>query len=675
MNAEPVLWNAEDPEGAAAQVGGRPVHVWWSRLRGAFRAVLLEPHRRAGGGTVGWRWRAPAHAPNPSAADLAVLRRRLGGALLDFSDELERAGGGSGDLHEAMHAVVEGLVRASDARFSLYVVPTEYGWMIRSWGFAQPSGATSEIADEDAPAEVMATETKAAATSRPRGKRAVWAVLAVGVIAVISSLAWRWWSGRETAGNASDEIAEKSQPIQSSEKNGAKIIKPKSQVSVQLTKPGGLPAGGAVGFSASHGQTSVAVSRGAHAEELVAAPVPAAFTGLMPVSADEKGDRAGPASRLPGDPEPEISPARPQGDAVDSVLLPRNARNGVGTKTPPRDPGATEETSDSMSPSAKSAEAVNGAPSPAHAAPAVVPPKDGTDYDVEARKISSREVQSPPEGEKNTVRTESLHADEGGEDANGVGRPAKMMTHLSKRSDSATAVVSDVAPNNNSRGPTEYRINAQLTTEVWRVVRVRDVMLATWPAEQSADGDALKTARAQALAAARAEMPASFRAPDVHQGWRLLLEESAWLPTPPVWRDAASGRIIEGQTAERESGWTALELTADMDARLVAADGREYARVFAGKDRRSANVKAAPEVLAIVPWAGVDLAPGETTESRWKWRSLSAGWPDAGWETVREERRVGVRFPSAPDGKTGGILALVDEASGWALACEWSLSR
>jgi hypothetical protein len=676
VSAEPVRWNAEDPEGGAAQVGGHPVHVWWARLRGAFRAVLLEPHRRAGGGTVGWRWRAPDNAPSPSTADLAVLRRRLGGALLDFSDELERADAGTGDLHAAMHDVVEDLVRSSDARFSAYVVPTENGWMIRSWGFAQPSAAMPENVDETttfAPVKGAPKNVVAAQPRSRRKRRLGWGAIIAGVIVLMLIAVWRLKDRRDEMESVTAErVADVAPAPAIAGKKKLKTTEPIQRAPIRAVDSGLTRPDNVSGSPMSQRPLSTGTAGGgSFSADLVAAPVPAAFTGVMPVSAEAKGDRAGPESKLADEPEPGIAVALPDGMAVESNPVPKKPRNGSSTKAQPRDAGAPEETTDAAKNESKLAEAANGLSSPAHAAPKRTPPPDGAGSEVEARKQLSTEALLAPDGGQRVSHPELLPADADADIGNTVGTPSKIMPQIPKPPETKTVVLTNIVPQGDSE-PSELSVTAKVTTGVWRVVRVRDVMLETWPTERPPNVAALKTARAQALVAARAEMPVSFQMPVVRQGWRLHLAPAAWLPTPPRWRDAVGGRFRMEREEVIESGWMAVEVRSGMDARLVAADGREFARVVASSDGRSASVHGAPEVLAVVPWVEVEIAEGESKAGHWVWRSLSAGWSGASWKTVHNEKTMSVCFPPGPGGKTGGILALVDDSSGWALACEWS---
>lgn len=213
----------------------------------------------------------------------------------------------------------------------------------------------------------------------------------------------------------------------------------------------------------------------------------------------------------------------------------------------------------------------------------------------------------------------------------------------------------------------------------WRVARVRDVVLPTWPVEQGS-ADSLRKAREQAWARTRAVQPVSFREPRVRSGWSLRLAAEAMQPAPPVWRDRITGRPCEFAARRAEFvqlGWDGLLPPDDLDLGLVAADGRELARLTVSTRRREIELTTSGAVREAAPWFTFAPASAEAFAGGFRWESLSrAVWPDNAWERTGDDRSVGVichASSPADERPAAAVLALVHPESGWALSCAVNL--
>ncbi|CAM2858952.1 hypothetical protein RAHE111665_04475 [Rariglobus hedericola] len=211
----------------------------------------------------------------------------------------------------------------------------------------------------------------------------------------------------------------------------------------------------------------------------------------------------------------------------------------------------------------------------------------------------------------------------------------------------------------------------------WKVVRVRDVVLATWPAVQGSRRT-LRAAREQAWAQMEAAVPASFREPRVRMGWSLRLSPSALIAGPPVWRDAASGQplndtVINNDVIRLGLGGPSVE----KDARLIGTDGREIARLIVSERNRIFDITTTTEVRSSAPWFSVAIEPADKRSGSFAWKSLRPDtWSDRSWAHGREGRNLEVScYPAVARlvYPIRGALGVVDPTSGWALSCAITL--
>lgn len=210
------------------------------------------------------------------------------------------------------------------------------------------------------------------------------------------------------------------------------------------------------------------------------------------------------------------------------------------------------------------------------------------------------------------------------------------------------------------------RINAG----AWKPTLVRDEILSTFPV---ADGqkDSLGTLREETLANRVMGMPASFRSPVTWSGFSLDLTDVPGRPGPGLrWRDKdggePAGSLVQGSKVEL--AWDSTHPLRDGEYRLAGDDGTLFARV---------RVDAGAPSLSVVSGthASYWVAVGCTVPDRFRWQGeLRAVIPTDGYQGYgpwRGQQAARLDFPLLPGHSehSGQSVSLVDDASGWALAC------
>ena len=418
MSAERIPWRADDPETEAVPVGGRPVHALWLQIKPSFRRVFLEPHRRAGAGTVSWRW-AGAEAPRlPEHADLADLRERLKHALLDLTADVERresdpTSTGPRELLAAIKTIVQQLLEGSDEDLGTYAIENDAGWFIRSWGFSRPAQAKQEVATDQAEDAEETEEAEADTAEKPAGeeppaavsteakpphpktsKRGRWVAAGVVVTGAIGAFFWTKGCTRQTpvagqhpetpTAHSEHTVSQttastfKSQHPHAAPENGH----PTDAHSAPAHDGGGTLS--APALAASHALAATAASpahplgagslaHGPGESDSAQAPVPGALTGVMPVLPERPDDPAGDSSKVKATPEPIPSLAGPGGaDAADPASA--QAASATGTPSPTPAGAGTASASSGTPPHGAGAPAPAGGSHPAEPSPAVPPP-------------------------------------------------------------------------------------------------------------------------------------------------------------------------------------------------------------------------------------------------------------------------------------------------------------
>ncbi len=696
MTDERVVWRADDPERSAMSVGGRPVHAWWMLLKPSFRRVLMEPRRRAGAGTVAWVWESPELPAAPSVVDLADVRARLKEALLDLSDDMERrrepvAGLSPAELVEAMRTMVNGLVRAADAELSAQAVLTPGGWMVRSWGIKSPAVAVREQDGTQSREGEQAGMIAAggAPSGQTSGTRRRLTLIAV-VLALVAALtaAGVFWT-RRAGGTTQPAEQVPSETVQDVAKfferpRAPERREPDERAVVPDQGMGSVTSVVRVGAGATGGEREQSTQM--EADPWAGAGIPGATVGGMAATQDPRGAAAGPASKVTGEPDTGLFVANPgKGASADSAPVGDSqpgGGSGQGRKgaTAGGDvmslafPDSVPPPTEGTGPSRKARDVP---PAPAS------PPGPG--LDIEARKqrgvlepalLEPREP-APKDRARRTASSPDGVAGHQPEPA-GAGVPRRLPRP------EAQVATEDKTSTRNAGEPAEPAdtglVSASLAVEyrslAWQVGTVeartvRDVVLPTWPGEGDSR-EAVAAARAAAVAAMQARLPEAFRSPQFKAGLELVLAP-AEVASKPVWVDAQSRRPLDGASIVGGGSrvrlvWPELVPSKDFGAVLLSGAGRELARLRVTAAERRIEVVTAAGVLEVAPWFALGkVAGGDTLQ----WRSLSPAWSSARWENVRVPGEVGIVCRVAEvtgDGPVEGVLALVDSASGWALA-------
>ncbi len=690
MNSPLTAWFADDPEAGAARVGGRPVQAFWVLLRPSFRRVLVEPHRRAGGGVVGWRWTAPAEPRTPEAGELAELRARLKNALSDLAADFERregdAGGGAPpELLTAMRNIVHGLLNLSDANLGEYAVWNEAGLLIRSWGFKRPAPAKREDTTDSSgkahpevgPTSMSAGADESDALRRSTTGRRLWplrvAVL-VGVVALIGAGAWLW---RDTAQgihgaspNASRESEYDNEGLNGKAAPTTSVVRkeivpaesekhptrPALSNAVSVTRTEVVATGKPLGFPTFSSETgegtslSVAVTAGA-ADAGSPTILPGATLGVMPALPDRADDAAGPKSKVLGqveplpvvatpsggesvEPEPPVSPGAGASQADATTTAPRVAAGDVGAK-----PGG-EETAP-----------VGLGERPSAPIPVIPRQPKPTASAVEAK------VPPPP------VRIQGVVTPETGEAS----------ANLKTKAKEAISLQTSSGPEPTETMQLGKRAFLTYTVGACRAHPLQDRVLPTWPTER-AGKDVLADARAATWKQTEALCPDSFRDPKVRSGLNIRLASVVEEGRAPNWTKSVLGKPAEGDALSTDGlriSWDERTVAMGFDAQLVTRDGAVLVRVWSEQGASGIHVDTSPEVMEIALWFAVELTDFDAQEGGMRWQSRTPSWSAARWETRQNERLISVTCNpglARTDEPMRGVIALVHPSSGWGIS-------
>ena len=167
---------------ARPMVGSRSLHQYWALLMPHFRGILLPPQFRSDDASTQWTWREPVDSSSFTPAELATVRKRLTGAQRSLAASAEDAPGSATadsrrpaailpQVQARMNEVVAALAAQPDPALAAYVVRSERGLMLHSWGLAgaltprYPDSAECEIggtvfvANEPGPGHDVLLET------------------------------------------------------------------------------------------------------------------------------------------------------------------------------------------------------------------------------------------------------------------------------------------------------------------------------------------------------------------------------------------------------------------------------------------------------------------------------------------------------------------------------------
>jgi hypothetical protein len=125
-------------------LGNRSLHHYWTLLKTHFRSVFLAPQSLSDGTSTQWTWREPIDGPPLTAAELATVRKRLTVAQRSFADSIADAAESGADsgraasvlpqLQAHLDPIIQTLVALPDAALASYLVRSEQGLLLHSWG-------------------------------------------------------------------------------------------------------------------------------------------------------------------------------------------------------------------------------------------------------------------------------------------------------------------------------------------------------------------------------------------------------------------------------------------------------------------------------------------------------------------------------------------------------------
>lgn len=698
MNETRVAWRAEDAAGTVVRVGDRPLHAFWPLLREHFRWVFLEPHRRASGDSILWMWNAPRSPPVPSVSVMSSLRQRMCNALADFEEAQDRSDATAtpGELHQIIESVGRALVRLPDEALAARVVFTDAGWMIRSWGVSVPAPALCEMVEEveinppESPAAVVDIEGEPAGMpARSNRWRAGLGFVALALL-LLALGAWGLWRAAQPAVSEGRPGMSSRQQAVADSPDDDNAPRDGSGSGSGNGAPSAVILSGKDG-SAITGQTQVADVSIARQRSSEGGDGDASFT--IPLAAKDGGEAgvrfsisSGPQRRSDGPDAVKPVPGRDGG--FEETGSGGQPTGGTIDQARPSSATPAAEPSEGPGPMSLSGDAAikpQRLPAAANAMPVAVLDADEPESTGEASKVGRPLSDKPVRPDKHKM-PESL-----GDAPTPTTPPPEKVGTGSKRAATAiteeelarteTLVTGAVAA---TRGVSDRRDDDSpgaparvVTVRIgdWRKVRVRDVVLSTWPEEQSG-AQVLRAARERAREQILSSDPVSFHEPRVRLGWWLRLSETTRQTARPVWRDTLTGAPLAATMIGVDGtalSWSGLMPASDIDARLVAKNGVELARLAVSVRHRRMELILSADVLEAAPWWVFTPADAERSGTRFRWQSLlPSGWPDHAWAQSSADGgsavicHSGEGLSAAP---INGIIGLVEHDGGWALSC------
>lgn len=225
----------------------------------------------------------------------------------------------------------------------------------------------------------------------------------------------------------------------------------------------------------------------------------------------------------------------------------------------------------------------------------------------------------------------------------------------------------------------------QIRASVWKLRLLQDQVLPTRPLT-AAEDDAVEAMRKKMLQSRRTQIPATFQQPQVESGFILELPPGTAAENNPLrWDDHAeaenSRATVQGNRAEL--AWSGNATPRGREFILRNTAGRVVAQV--GFDASGALVLKAPPGVKASYWVGVERSLSDdaaivtqSSNSRFDWRLLSGGLMPAAW--LRDDRwheGRGLRLEIPLDATSVRVrnygIALMDQLTGWALACDVAL--
>ena len=671
-------------------VADRAIYQYWSLLVPHFRGIFLPPQWRADGTGVTWSWRGAATPAGLSTGDLATIRRRLNHAQRSIADAAEDA-----PATDPRHSVVSlqqisvctgtfvaTLAGLPDPALAAYVIRSEQGLMLHSWGLPtalDPAAPNAGADDPDSNSPDPSTDPAAA----PKPRRRVLLPTIVTLLLLVGGVVW-WQTSRTPStrmpvspphqGPAATPFLQSSMGSPRSAPTASRADVPlptvtprRALASLPLTppvhpttlprSPTALPtAPSTTAQSALSGQPSSAPSDSAVANPSVTttanstSPTATPADPLMPsataASATPAAAPAPPTSDFPSSASAQLAPAPappslaksssptspnhsplPPASASPTSPPPETHPTSLGPKSAvPSHPTNSSRDEVSVQSDASIAATLSNDPPAAEVRPVESPPRADTWSSPEHNPGSPpRSSEAPPPGEQPTTRP--------------TADPASTASTLPLR-----------------------RIRSALSP--WQVRLQQDAILPTRPTARTSSPDVSALRRA-VFAERQAEIPGWLHADHVQLGYTLTLPVSAlparWVHVPS---HLAAQAIVSNTHAE--FFWKNSTALPSSPVRLIGAAGQVLATLEIAA-AGSATLTTSPSISG---WPWIALAAPRSFD----WEIIRGPAASPSWHRDDSAHRLDLIPGPGDQGLHQRTLALVDPVTGWSLVSEFALT-
>lgn len=648
--------------------GSAPIHQFWPRLAPQFSTALLAPQRRMDGEVVAWTWRQSDRDDEIAAAELLALRALLEAGLesfrksqpnrQDLGSEAAPAKGRTNLelLWDAVSAMVADLLAKSDRDLLAFVVRTESGLRIHSWGARKAAAALAPEQLGQEVSGIVIAAGKAAADVEVLMKTGTGEIQAKTVsdgtgrfrFSNIGPGAYRVFglAGDIPSPSEGVEIAVQSQAI-----TGLKLrlglspetadplradveapLSPPSRRAVLYGLLGALALVGALLYwrRADAGKpAAVRIAAGDLPDGSSAAAAPAPERRSTTISTAAKFEpylRAG------------VSPARSSSAlAPDTSIISAPSAPVTRSSPPP-----TIQSSAGSQPVASPPRTIAG---PSRAGSAAVPASPSAQASPAASRAPA--AAAPSTLPKSHTRT-------------GQARPSSAASDAYSAEENATAL------DEPDRSKTVWAHRNQMAAGVWKVRLLVDPILPTDPTSDPSP-EAVEALRNRVMAEQLAAMPRAFRSLQARRGFSVQISPGDPLLTDSRWQlpPGANREVTTSVTASRaELSWAGRPFPSPGVYEWAAHGGERALRVEIPETgaitvSRTAGVHAS-YWLAIAANDGDPRSPG-----RFNWQRASGGALPSSW------KGPGINRIDLPLGDSVGTeisseLAYFDSATGWA---------
>jgi hypothetical protein len=667
--------------------GTAPIHQFWPRLAPQFSAVLLAPQRRMEGDVVAWTWRESDRDEAITAAELLALRGLLGTGLESFRKGQPPGNESSADgaaatgrtnldlLWDAVGAMIAHLLARSDRDLLAFVVRTEAGPRIHSWGAKR---AASALAPEQLGHEVsgiVVAAGKAAADAEVQMKDASGEIHAK----LLSDGTGRFRFSNVAPGNYRlfvlqgetplpneglevsvvnqgitglklriPSAAAEAEPVEAAVEPTARPRRRRGIFAVLL---GGAGLAGGLFYWRTLDDGKAAVSPPAAATPAPAASPRQGQASTSPrrsttVTTTATMDRNGRATAVPA--QANAHQARPE-----TALQPAAA---ISEQTSSLRPGASPSSSPAAqtpAPSSSSAASATGA---------------SVHSDIQDRRSSSPDTTSPVSNPLAARPSQARHPVPSPRSL-----PANAPHHPATPSDSSAPQNPEAASAGPSPSLPAWTHRNRMTAETWKIRLLVDPILPTDPTSDPSPA-AVEVLRQRAIAEQLSAMPSAFRTLKASRGYAVQLPlndpRSAYrwqLPT-----GAQSGVTTSLAPGRAELSWVGHSFPSPGIYELMDGQGRarfrlEVLRTNVATISRTAGVHASY-------WLEVAVTGAEAgSAARFSWQRASGGAIPSSWQGSRFNR-IEIPLTDSVGTEINSDLAFFDSVTGWAATSQLKFS-